>query len=225
MRPRLIERLISSFAPHICLSCGVEADRLLCDSCVATLARIPSRCYHCKAVTEDYAVCRSCTARTSLRQVRAYTHHQDVAKELIHRMKYERAQAGVHEAAALMAELLPDLPTDSILTYIPTATSRVRSRGYDHARLLAHSLSRRIDRPVVTLLRRQGQAHQVGANRAARLRQLQEAFRPVRSHSLKDRHIVLIDDVLTTGATLETAARVLKRAGAKRVDAVVFAQV
>jgi predicted amidophosphoribosyltransferase len=53
---------------------------------------------------------------------------------------------------------------------------------------------------------------------------LQSAFRPIRAETIRGRHIVLIDDVLTTGATLEVAARTLKRAGAKRVSAIVLAQ-
>ena len=65
---------------------------------------------------------------------------------------------------------------------------------------------------------------QVGANRRERLRQLHSAFRVVRPDVVRGRHIVLVDDVLTTGATLETAARVLLNAGAARVSAVVLAQ-
>lgn len=220
----VLEKIVAIIAPHTCLGCGVEDNRLLCEGCAQSMILVPSRCYHCKAVTEDYAVCRDCTTRTSLRQVVVYTHHVDLAKELVHRMKYERAQAGTTEAAALLTPLLSRLPDDIVLTHVPTASSRVRSRGYDQALLLARSLSHFGHLPRVACLRRVGQAHQVGASRAERLRQLQGAFRVIRAGAIQGKHVVLIDDVLTTGATLETVARELKRAGAKRVSAIVFAQ-
>ena len=71
---------------------------------------------------------------------------------------------------------------------------------------------------------RVGQTHQFGATRHQRLEQLERAFLVTNPTDVKNKHILLVDDVLTTGATLETLARVLKSAGAKQVDAVVFAQ-
>jgi len=220
----IIEQIVRVIAPFTCLGCRLEADRLLCDSCLELLPKVPSRCYRCRAVTEDYATCPDCRSRTALREVMVYAHHQGLVKELIHRMKYERAQAGTREAAVLLVPLLPDLPKDAVLVHVPTATGRVRSRGYDHARLIARELSRRSRMAHATLLGRHGQAHQVGASRAERLRQLEGAFRPLRVDLIRGRQIILVDDVLTTGATLETAARVLRRAGAARVSAVVLAQ-
>jgi len=147
-----------------------------------------------------------------------------MAKELVHRTKYERAQSGTREMAVAMTTLMSLFDANVVLAHIPTASSRVRTRGYDHARLLAKYIARHQKLPTATLLARIGQAHQVGSNRAQRVKQLEGAFRPVREAQIRGKHIVLVDDVLTSGATLETAARVLKHAGAKRVSAIVFAQ-
>lgn len=220
----VLESLISVFAPHTCLECGVEEDKLVCEGCVENLPVVPSRCYRCKAVTDDFSVCDSCVRKTPLRQVLVATHYEGVAKELARHMKYERARGGMAEAAVILRPLLTCLPSDIVLVHVPTATSRVRTRGYDQAKLLARSLAHISGLPCRALLARVGQAHQVGAARAERIRQLQDAFRPVHLSEIRGKHIVLVDDVLTTGATLETAARMLRRAGAERVSAIVFAQ-
>lgn len=176
----IFERLVSVIAPHCCIGCGIENDLVLCEACRQGLPLIPSRCYRCKAVAESYAVCRDCRGTTPLRQVVAYTHYQAGAKELLHRTKYERAKAGADGMAAMVTDIAYVLGEDCLLAHVPTATSRVRARGYDHARLLASALSWRTGLLQVNLLARIGQAHQVGANRAARLRQLENAFRVLR---------------------------------------------
>ena len=220
----MFEKIISVIAPHTCIGCGVENNVLVCEACQESIPQVPSRCYHCKAATTDFAVCSQCRTVTSLRTVMVYTKHKDIAKELLHRMKYERAQSGIAEMARMMAPLLAAFDEDVLLAHVPTATKRVRLRGYDHAKLLSHSLGRISGHEAQTVLARLGQAHQVGSSRAQRLKQIDGAFRPVRSELIKGRHIVLVDDVLTTGATLEVAARTLRRAGAKRVSAIVFAE-
>lgn len=220
----ILEKIIKVVAPHTCLGCGFEGDRLLCEGCEEALAQVPSRCYRCKAVTDNYETCEHCQSLTPLKQVLVFGHHAGIAKELIHHMKYERAQSGIGNAAELMHLRVPYLSGAPLLVHVPTASSRARTRGYDHARLLARHLARRTSLRQAYLLARSGQTHQVGATRAQRLKQLENALRPLKPELIKGAHIVLVDDVVTTGATLETAARVLKRAGAKRVDAIVFAQ-
>jgi ComF family protein len=124
----------------------------------------------------------------------------------------------------MMSALLPYFEEDIVLTYVPTATSRRRERGYDQAEVITRRLARRNHLPYRRLLARLGQAHQVGSKRSDRIAHVRDAFRPVHEAKTKGAHIVLIDDVCTTGASLEAAARTLKRAGAKKVDAIVFSQ-
>lgn len=221
----MLEKIIATFAPHACLGCEAEENKLLCDGCRQALPSLPSRCYRCHAITRDYAVCETCSRNSSLRRVQAVTTYEGLAKELLHRAKYERAQSGLAEIAAHMSEAYAPYFVDDILFVpTPTATSRVRQRGYDHAVLIAKHMARLTGAPAATLLVRTNQAHQVGASKTARFQHMQEAFRATHVSRLKDAHIVLIDDVTTTGATLEAAARLCKKHGARRVDALVFAQ-
>jgi ComF family protein len=123
-----------------------------------------------------------------------------------------------------MAESVPYLTEETIIVPVPTATLRVRLRGYDHAWLLAKNLGKYLDRPSQRLLSRYGHTRQVGAGRAKRQEQLSGAFYPRNPKAIKGARVLLVDDILTTGATIEECARTLKKAGAKRVDAIVFAQ-
>jgi ComF family protein len=147
--------------------------------------------------------------------------YEGLAKDLIWQLKFQGARAAARQMACHMPS--PHEPVDYIVP-VPTATSRVRRRGYDQAKLLARELAKRDQLVLLDCLSRSGQAHQVGASRRERLRQLQAAFRVRSAPLIKGRRIMLVDDVVTTGATLEAAATVLRAAGAKSVDAMVFAQ-
>lgn len=119
---------------------------------------------------------------------------------------------------------IPYIGKDTIVVPVPTATKRVRQRGFDHAALTAKAYAAQEGLLFMPALVRIGQTRQVGASKKQRHEQLQGAFRVVSPKRIKAEHILLLDDVLTTGATLEAAARVLKQAGAKTVSAAVFAQ-
>lgn len=101
--------------------------------------------------------------------MQAVTADQGDAKELLHHSKYERAQSGLYEIALQMYEAYKAHAKLGIMFVpLPTATSWVRQRGYDHAVLLAKELSRLLGVPFSALLRRTTQAHQVGSSRAVR---------------------------------------------------------
>jgi ComF family protein len=216
----LIESLFNLFAVHECVGCRAEGS-LLCPRCALRLTRIVPRCYRCKRWSDAFITCQACRKHTPLASLRVVTPYEGQAKEVLHRLKFERARA----AAATIAGLLPALPTDkdALITYVPTASERVRQRGYDQSALIARQLARQLGVPCFPLLARIGSQRQVGQQRQIRKKQMKGAFRPVNTALLQQQRVLLIDDVLTTGATCEAAARVLKQAGAKQVDAAVFA--
>ncbi len=220
----LLEKLIGLYAPLSCLGCGAEQDTLICTECSLTIPLVPSRCYRCRAVTRDFEVCTRCQRHTPLKTVLVCRHYDALPKELLHAAKYERARSGLREMGAEMTSLFSSAHNDTVFVPIPTATSRVRQRGYDQAVVLATELGKERQRPVVQALVRLGQAHQVGAGRKERMEHLREAFRVTHKQDIRGKQCVLVDDVVTTGATIETAARILKKAGAKQVDAVIYCQ-
>ena len=112
------------------------------------------------------------------------------------------------------------------LIAIPLHHRRLRQRGYDQAYQLAKPLARHFKLPLLTqvLIRQQHTAAQTRLDLPQRKRNMRHAFKIEKTQSLP-RHIALIDDVMTTGATLDSAARVLLKHGAERVDAWVCARV
>lgn len=197
--------MLAFVAPHDCLGCGIEG-ALLCSVCLAGLPLAGLQKLAGSDLTKVYSV----------------TSYTGVAKDLLWRLK----SYGAQEAALIMAEAMSKyLPEGRCYVVpIPTASSRVRQRGYNQAKLLTRELSKFGNSAVLDCLVRHGQAHQVGAGREQRVHQLSGAFRLKSPLLIRNAHIILVDDVVTTGATLEVVAELLKHAGAARVDAITFAQ-
>jgi len=211
-------------APHTCVQCAREGS-LLCDWCAPDAALpLPERCYRCGVLSSESAVCASCRRHTPLRQVWVRAQYDAAPKILLYKLKFGRASAAVVPITDLMAEAMPYLTPSTLLVPVPTATSRVRLRGYDQAGLIAKRLAMLTNTRYTPLLRRSGQSRQLGATGALRREQLSNAYRVSNPAALKGQIVVLVDDVLTTGATIEAAAACVRKAGAKAVYAAVFAQ-
>lgn len=220
----IIEKIINLVAPHRCIICGIPGE-LICSACrTMYLEAVPSRCYRCHKLTRQSSVCVSCRSSVKLAHVWVAVEYEGVSKELLHKLKFERAKAGSEAIAEILSEILPALPPEVIITHVPTAGNRVRQRGYDQSRLIAGNISVRRKWRRQTLIIRKGSSRQVGASRKERFKHLEKALAIKKNVDIRGKHILLIDDVTTTGATIEAAAKVLKDAGAKTVDAAVFAQ-
>lgn len=224
MRMSIIEALVAVIAPHECLVCGVE-DYVLCPWCAPdALPPLPPRCYKCRALSDGWRTCGKCRRTSALRAVVVRTDYASVAQQLIHDMKFERVRAAAEPIARSFDDDTLYIPDLAIVTEAPTASSRVRQRGYDQARCIAKELARQRGAVYQGLLRRVGQSRQVGASRSARREQAQHFFEVGNSPAVRGKDVFVVDDVLTTGATLEAAAYCLKKAGARTVTGIVFAQ-
>lgn len=113
---------------------------------------------------------------------------------------------------------------DYLIVPVPTATARVRERGFAHSELLAKIIAAELKTEYLQTLCRLDQTRQLGARREDRLIQLSNSFAVRHPRRVLNRKILLIDDVLTTGGTLIAASKTLKAAGAKQVDALIFAK-
>jgi ComF family protein len=219
------EHIINAIAPHRCLTCGREGT-LLCDPCSTSVKSPPPCCFKCGIFAQGY-LCEGCRPAAHIEKVYIAAPYQAAAKQLIHKLKFERAPAAAALIARQLAGILSERVTTEenpvLLTHVPTAARRVRQRGYDQAALIARELSRRTGLPYRPCLIRVGIARQLGQDRIHRQQQLQGAFRVTASLPVPATTVVLIDDVLTTGASVEAAAAALHQAGILHVEAAVYA--
>lgn len=227
----LLETAIGWLAPAVCITCGREGSTLCAVCSKSEIIPFGERCWQCNSLSPKGRTCESCRRGGSPRFVWVNTDYDGVAKELVQKYKFGHQRIAAKAIAGLMAETFLMFNTNeeaARLNYlavpVPTATSRVRQRGFDHAALLAVHVSKQLGLKNIKALGRLGQDRQVGTKRTERLRQAENSYYVRTSELVEGRNILLIDDVVTTGATLQASAKALRRAGARRVDALVFAK-
>jgi ComF family protein len=139
-------------------------------------------------------------------------------------MKFQRSRAYARSFGELLAEAVGYVKPEVIVTHLPTASSRIRQRGFDQAALIAMSFAKQLHLRYQPLLTRHTQSDQIGKNRLERQKQMQQSFGYNSRFNVAGQTVLLLDDVITTGASIEAAATVLRTHGAAHVDAAVVAR-
>ncbi|MGN6514171.1 MAG: double zinc ribbon domain-containing protein [Lysobacteraceae bacterium] len=218
--------------PTRCLVCGEAGGEAwdLCPACADALPWQGRACRRCALPLpggETGAVCGGCLAAPPpLQEAHAACLYAAPVDRLLPRFKFHEDLAAGRLLAQLMADAFAGLPRPDALVPVPLHVSRLRRRGYDQALELARPLARALRIPLRDgLLRRvRATAAQSERDAAARRRNVRGAFAAPPGADLPA-HVVLVDDVMTTGATRHAAAQALRRAGVARVDAWVCARV
>ena len=232
------------FAP-VCLGCGgpvptASAERLVCGVCWSRIRALPiPRCERCWApkplpppgvpVRESCSTCD--LLPPSLRAVRSACVLEGPARELVHALKYGGWTAAAEPLGARMAALSFPLETSGevrLVVPVPVSSVRHRERGYNQAELLARAVARRrgwIDASGV-LERARSVSSQTTLHPTERRANVAGAFRvsAARQRELHREHVLLVDDVWTTGATALACADALIQGGARAVSVVTFAR-
>lgn len=143
--------------------------------------------------------------------------YEGVGRQLVTRTKYHGSAAGLGWMASALTQRV-GLPDVDVVTWVPTTSRRRRQRGYDQAELLARAVARQMHLPCRRLVVNMGTGSQTGRSRAQRL--AAPAMDPVAPAPAR---VLVVDDVVTTGASLGATAAALRRAGAREVWGAVLA--
>lgn len=240
---RGLAEFISFALPRLCFVCGdriLHPTDLLCVRCTAPLpALLEPVCITCgcpDARILSPGKCANCPSGTTyFLRARAVTHFSGLPQQIVHRLKYSHRR----EFSRLMTEAMarqildPEFTTAShapvselVLVPVPLHSTRQRDRGFNQAALLAQRLAPvlRADYAPKDLRRTRATPTQTKLSKKARIRNVENAFRCPDGTRIRGRHVLLIDDVYTTGSTLNECARILLQAGAASVECYAFAR-
>lgn len=237
-RRTVAQAAIGLIYPPSCIACeaGVERAHALCPACWSAMPFIERP--FCERLGTPFAIDiggpllapAAIADPPVFARARAVARHDGPARDLVHRLKYGDRGDLALAMGAMMARAGAELLADAeVLVPVPLHWTRLWSRRFNQAMALARVLARHGGRPCDPdlLIRRKATAHQVGLTRAQRGDNLQGALRVPDGHkgTLAGRRVLLIDDVMTTGATANAAARALLRGGASAVDVLTFTRV
>jgi ComF family protein len=232
-----LRALSSLFYPPLCVVClsNVDEREYLCESCRSRAPRItPPFCAKCSepfsgAITQTFS-CANCEHRLlHFESAVAAYRSRGLVRKLVHQFKYGHQRHLRHPLGEWLRETMRDPRLRDrhfdLIVPVPLHPARERERGFNQATLLAELLARQVAVPLRAALERiRYTTTQTAYDRTERMENLHDAFRLRKNMNVRQLHVLLIDDVLTTGSTLSECARILKEGGAISVHAATAAR-
>lgn len=223
----LRDQFLSLLFPPRCVGCR-RTGAWLCVECLDQIPLVePPFCARCGDRVVADGLCARCqSSPLQIERIRSAAYFEGVLRKAMHGFKYRRRTALTGPLGGLMAACWAQhsMPVDVIVP-VPLHAARLRQRGYNQAALLAREMARRVGLVVDerTLVRQRATAPQIKLDARQRKDNVRDAFY-CSSNALAGRRVLLIDDVCTTGATLEACAVALYEGGARSVQALTLAR-
>ncbi|CCH56607.1 phosphoribosyltransferase [Fibrisoma limi BUZ 3] len=229
---RFVRSVITDFAdllfPTLCLSCNQplgDNERILCTDCRINL---PETGQHQESNSQ---VLNKFAGKVPIQFAASYLYYTKggTVQKLIHHIKYKGKKEAAKEIANWYGYQLKDksnwLNVADLIVGVPLHKNRQRQRGYNQADWIAEGLSESLEIPFRTdvLIRTKFLSSQTRKNRIERWENVSSVFAVQNTDVVKDKHVVVVDDVLTTGATVEACAAELLKAGCKSVGILTIA--
>ncbi len=235
----ILKSLINLFYPLKCQICKTklypENIWHICRNCMHKIRiNLPPHCKRCGRTISfnlsNKQICNECN-NSEFYFDRAWVvcEYKDVIKECIHLFKYNKKIRLLNLLSKLMHNFIEsfiNIDKIDIITAVPVHKSKLRAREFNQSQLIAESIAKRFNKPIIkeNLNKIKSTPAQVQLNRNKRLSNLKDAFKVKDISTYKNKTVLLIDDVLTTGSTINECAKVLKEAQANKVYALVLAR-
>lgn len=214
--------------PPKCVSCKRLGEGYLCTTCIESFSPIGDAvCPVCGDPGAAGDLCFRCQQQhPAFERVRSGFRFEGAVQQAVHGLKYEGLKQLAYPLSQALVSVMEQPAASTLLCAVPLHPHRLAERGYNQARLLTDALSGYWQMPVLpvdALTRTRHTASQVGLDYPSRQANVQDAF-AASPEQVHGRDILLVDDVCTTGATLNACAVALLTAGAKQVDGITLAR-
>jgi competence protein ComFC len=222
----LKETFMDSMFPKKCI-CG-KWGSLLCENCsMEVKTNKTDLCPICKKLSPFGRTCDSCRYKSNLTGVMILGHHDGVLKDIIWKYKYGFLKEYYGVISDLIIQKYGQFLIEKrfLITYPPISKGRINWRGFNQSEVLAKEVARRLALGSENLLRKQHETKsQVGLPRKNRLRNITGSISYIKPDGLLGKKVLIIDDVYTTGATLEECAKILRENGFREVWGLVISR-
>ncbi|WP_027623692.1 ComF family protein [Clostridium lundense] len=192
-----------------------------------------AECPICKVYSQDGTLCEKCSSRIKLCYNSYILNHNNIdfkyysaayyagtMKELILRLKYKSDfVSGEILSNYMISKIIEENICCDILTYVPMSRKALRKRGYNQSECLARNIGKELNIPIIRTLKKiENTQDQIGLNGEERWQNIKDSFKVINKQKLNNKKIILIDDVITTGATAFYCARELLKGGVREIN-------